>query len=69
MRLLGITEEGGQIIGVPQGYKLMNAIKTTERKLYELQQVNILIATLHGPDRAGNHGITAESQKSQNGCR
>lgn len=28
-----ITEEGEQIIGVPQGYKLMNAIKTTERKL------------------------------------
>ncbi|MPZ41298.1 MAG: terminase large subunit [Rhizobiales bacterium] len=28
-----ITEEGGQIVGVPQGYKLMNAIKTTERKL------------------------------------
>lgn len=30
---IGITEEGGQIVGVPQGYKLMNAIKTTERKL------------------------------------
>jgi phage terminase large subunit-like protein len=30
---IGITEEGEQIIGVPQGYKLMNAIKTTERKL------------------------------------
>ncbi len=29
----GITEEEGQIVGVPQGYKLMNAIKTTERKL------------------------------------
>lgn len=29
----GITEEAGQIVGVPQGYKLMNAIKTTERKL------------------------------------
>lgn len=28
-----ITEEAGLIIGVPQGYKLMNAIKTTERKL------------------------------------
>lgn len=28
-----ITEEAGQIVGVPQGYKLMNAIKTTERKL------------------------------------
>lgn len=30
---IGITEEGNQIVGVPQGYKLMNAIKTTERKL------------------------------------
>lgn len=29
----GITEEAEQIVGVPQGYKLMNAIKTTERKL------------------------------------
>jgi phage terminase large subunit-like protein len=28
-----ITEEGGQIVGIGQGYKLMNAIKTTERKL------------------------------------
>lgn len=28
-----ITEESEQIIGVAQGYKLMNAIKTTERKL------------------------------------
>jgi phage terminase large subunit-like protein len=30
---IGITEEGGQIVGIGQGYKLMNAIKTTERKL------------------------------------
>lgn len=30
---LEITEEANLIIGVPQGYKLMNAIKTTERKL------------------------------------
>ncbi|KQS78093.1 terminase TerL endonuclease subunit [Rhizobium sp. Leaf383] len=30
---IGITPEGGQIEGVGQGYKLMNAIKTTERKL------------------------------------
>lgn len=30
---IGITEEGGQIIGVGQGYKLMNAIKTTEGRL------------------------------------
>lgn len=28
-----ITEENEQIVGVAQGYKLMNAIKTTERKL------------------------------------
>lgn len=28
-----ITEEGGHIVGIGQGYKLMNAIKTTERKL------------------------------------
>jgi phage terminase large subunit-like protein len=27
---IGITEEGEQVIGVPQGYRLMNAIKTTE---------------------------------------
>jgi phage terminase large subunit-like protein len=33
LALIGVTEENGQIIGVPQGYKLMNAIKTTERKL------------------------------------
>jgi phage terminase large subunit-like protein len=30
---IGITEEGGQVIGVGQGYKLMNAIKTTEGRL------------------------------------
>jgi phage terminase large subunit-like protein len=30
---IGITEEGEQIVGIGQGYKLMNAIKTTERKL------------------------------------
>lgn len=33
LALIDITEENGQIIGVAQGYKLMNAIKTTERKL------------------------------------
>jgi phage terminase large subunit-like protein len=33
LALIGITEEGGQIVGVGQGYKLMRAIKTTERKL------------------------------------
>lgn len=30
---IGITEEEGLLIGVPQGYQLMNSIKTTERKL------------------------------------
>ncbi len=30
---VGVTEPGGQVIGVGQGYKLMSAIKTTERKL------------------------------------
>jgi phage terminase large subunit-like protein len=33
LALIEITEEGEQIIGVAQGYKLMNAVKTTERKL------------------------------------
>ena len=28
-----ITPENGQIIGAPQGYAMMNAIKTAERKL------------------------------------
>jgi phage terminase large subunit-like protein len=28
-----VTEAGEQIVGVPQGYKLMNAIKSSERKL------------------------------------
>lgn len=30
---IGVTEEGHQVVGVPQGYKLMSAIKSTERKL------------------------------------
>ena len=30
---IGVNEEGGQVVGVGQGYKLMRAIKTTERKL------------------------------------
>lgn len=30
---IGITEENGLLAGVPQGYALMNAIKTAERKL------------------------------------
>ncbi|WP_313760204.1 terminase TerL endonuclease subunit [Rhizobium sp.] len=30
---IGVTQEAGMLIGVPQGFQLMNAIKTTERKL------------------------------------
>jgi phage terminase large subunit-like protein len=30
---IGITQEGKQVIGAPQGYAMMNAIKTAERKL------------------------------------
>lgn len=30
---IGITQEEGMLIGVPQGFQLMNAIKTAERKL------------------------------------
>jgi phage terminase large subunit-like protein len=30
---IGVTQEEGLLIGVPQGYQLMNAIKTSERKL------------------------------------
>ncbi|MDX0765761.1 terminase large subunit [Sinorhizobium medicae] len=30
---IGITQEEGMLIGVPQGFQLMNAIKTSERKL------------------------------------
>jgi phage terminase large subunit-like protein len=33
LALIGVTVESGQIVGVGQGYKLMNALKTTERKL------------------------------------
>lgn len=29
----GVTEEAGNLIGVPQGYAMMNALKTAERKL------------------------------------
>jgi phage terminase large subunit-like protein len=31
----GLTEEGGQVIGISQGWKLSGAIKTAERKLAE----------------------------------
>lgn len=30
---IDVTPENGQVIGAPQGYAMMNAIKTTERKL------------------------------------
>jgi phage terminase large subunit-like protein len=30
---IGVTEKDEKIVGVPQGYKLMNAIKSSERKL------------------------------------
>jgi len=33
LALIGVTQDSGQIVGVGQGYKLMNAIKTAERKI------------------------------------
>lgn len=33
LALVGVSEESDQLIGVGQGYRLMNAIKTSERKL------------------------------------
>lgn len=33
LALIGVTQETEQVVGIGQGYKLMNAIKTTERKL------------------------------------
>ncbi|MQV96773.1 terminase large subunit [Sinorhizobium medicae] len=30
---IGVTQEEGMLVGVPQGFQLMNAIKTAERKL------------------------------------
>jgi phage terminase large subunit-like protein len=32
LRAIKITQEGEQVVGAPQGYQLMNAIKTAERK-------------------------------------
>jgi phage terminase large subunit-like protein len=32
LRAIAITQEGEQVVGAPQGYQLMNAIKTAERK-------------------------------------
>ncbi len=33
LREIGVTEDSGQVVGIRQGFKLMAAIKTTERKL------------------------------------
>jgi phage terminase large subunit-like protein len=33
LRAIRITQEGEQVVGAPQGYQLMNAIKTAERKV------------------------------------
>jgi phage terminase large subunit-like protein len=33
LRAIKITQEGEQVVGAPQGYQLMNAIKTAERKV------------------------------------
>ncbi|NGO50443.1 terminase large subunit [Allomesorhizobium camelthorni] len=33
LALIGVTQESGHVVGVGQGYKLMNALKTSERKL------------------------------------
>src|SRR5205823_83665 len=30
---IGVTDESGELVGAKQGYALMNAIKTAERKL------------------------------------
>jgi phage terminase large subunit-like protein len=33
LKLIGLTPEGGQVVGASQGWPMMNAIKTAERKL------------------------------------
>lgn len=33
LALIGVTQEGGQVVGIGQGYRLMHAIKGMERKL------------------------------------
>jgi phage terminase large subunit-like protein len=33
LRAVGITQEGDRVVGVPQGFGMMNALKTAERKL------------------------------------
>ena len=32
LRTVGITQEGDRVVGAPQGYGMMNAVKTAERK-------------------------------------
>ena len=32
LRAVGITQEGDRVVGAPQGYGMMNAVKTAERK-------------------------------------
>jgi phage terminase large subunit-like protein len=44
---IGVTEAGEKIVGIGQGYKLMNAIKTVERKLANGTH-------LHAPSRLMN---------------
>jgi phage terminase large subunit-like protein len=44
---IGVTEAGGRIVGIGQGYKLMNAINTVERKLANGTH-------LHAPSRLMN---------------
>src|SRR5262245_31864737 len=44
---IGVTEAGGKIVGIGQGYRLMNAIKTVERKLANGTH-------LHAPSRLMN---------------
>lgn len=56
---IGITQEAGLLIGVPQGIRLMNAAKTVERKLVDG-------SLLHGGSRlmawcAGNAKVRATS--------
>jgi signal transduction histidine kinase len=52
--------------GTLYGIRAYNAtVKTTERKMYELQLVNILIETLKGPDQADPTPETLVAVKSQ----
>ncbi|HJZ54474.1 MAG TPA: HAMP domain-containing sensor histidine kinase [Gemmataceae bacterium] len=51
---------GGTLYGL-NAY--LTTVKTTERKLTELQQVNILIAVLRGQDQAGATDVSADLQE------